>query len=380
MKRAIVWIHAGGFALVSVICLLAAFGELSNDKPRPGQNQLGGYGEISFTGNPEQHYYYDDTTFYYLALAPSWDVHGFYELYAYDLATGKSYSVCKHISCNHKSAACPIHRLYQNDYGSTTGYWNLIDHEFVAPHYTKDEMPVICWEPLTNAVRTVAKPPRYSGVSDSEFVGKYQTFFNQAMRLTDDLVVIGYNNEMHVCDNEYQEKFSFSAVGLKYPMVVGNKLYWIGPYTDDLRMLNLETQEIEKNLLNGLFHTKKVVSLQEVGWPFAAFSYQYNIYFPRKEKIYAFDTEARSVTEIAQFDKLTDEEPYACFGTENLIYYKWQGMVRCMNLDTGAVTDLPEMPKVPCAAVHDYLLFIRTETTGADDIECYDRSGKTVHS
>lgn len=372
-------ICAAAFLLTALACVLASFGIFSDSRLLPNQNQLGGFGEISAAGNPEQHYYYDDTTFYYQAGAPSWGKHTFFELYAYDLATGKSHSVCKRISCNHKSAACPIHRLYQNDYGEGTGYWNLIDHQFVAPHYTKNEMPVICWNPLTNTVRTAANPPRYTGVSDNEFVGNYQNFFNQAMRLTDDLVLIGYNNEMHVCDNEFQEQFSFSAMGLGYPTVIGNRLYWLGSYTDDLRVINLETQEQEKNLLDGLFHTKKVVSLREAGWPFAAFTYRDKIYFPRRETIYAFDPAQHSVTEIAQFDKLTDEEPYACFGTEHLMYYKWEGTVRCMNLDTGAVTDLPEMPKVPCAAVHDYLLFVRPSTTGTDDIECYDRNGKTVH-
>lgn len=364
--------------LIAACCLLASFGVFSDSRRRSGKNMFGGYGQVCMTGNPMQHYYYDDTTFYYLASAPSWNSHVFHELYAYDLAAGESYSVCKRISCDHKSAACPIHRLYQNDYGTTNGYWSMIDNEFIAPHYTKNEMPIIRWNPLTDSVQTVKNPPRYTGVSDSEFVANYQNWFNDAMRLTENRVLVGYNNKMYVCNNRFEEQFTFPSQGLAYPLVAGNQLFWTGD-SNELNAVDLETGEVERNVLAGLFGMKKIVTVWEPGEQFAAFVYRDKIFFPRKETIYAFEPEQRSVTEIAHFDKLTDDEPYACFGTENLMYYKWEGTVRCMNLDTGAVTDLPEMPKVPCAAVHDYLLFVRRDTTGTDDIECYDRNGKTVH-
>lgn len=246
--------------LLTAVCFLASFGVLSDKKQLSGQNRFGGYGQLHGTGNPTQRYYYDDTAFYYQASVPSWG-RSFYELYAYDLATGESYSVCKRISCTHQTAECPLHQLHQGDRGAAVGYWDMVDTEFAAPRVTKDKMKIDLWDPLTDRTRTAVEIPRYSTVSDGgEYGGKYESFFNNALRLTDDRILIGYNNEMHIYDNGGVDLFSFKSSGLTFPMVVGQKLYWTGFYYE-LNSVDLYTGELENNLLDGLFDTKKIVSV-----------------------------------------------------------------------------------------------------------------------
>ena len=96
------------------ICLSASFGLMSDEKRMPNQNMFGGYGEIHSTSNYTQHFYYDDTNFYYQAYAPTWN-NSFFEMYSYDFETSESYQVCRRISCSHKTANCSISPCYQSD-------------------------------------------------------------------------------------------------------------------------------------------------------------------------------------------------------------------------------------------------------------------------
>lgn len=359
------------------VCLSASFGLLSDEKRMPNQNMFGGYGEIYSTGNYTQHFYYDDTNFYYRAYVPTWN-RSFFELYSYDFETGESYPICRRISCSHKTADCSISPCYQGDiYG---GNLNIIDNKFISLKNTDDELKVRLWYPLDNTYKSAIEIPRYNSVSDAQGLGgKYESFFNDALRLNDNMLLIGYNNEMHIYDNNYKEMFRFSCRGLLYPLIVGNKFCWSG-MQNELNSIDLESGAVENNLLDGLFETKEIVSIREFDYPFSAFVYGDEIYFPRENRIYAFNPASHSLHEVMEIDTLSKSDPYACFGDENLMYYKKNGIVHTLNLDTLTVTDLPDLPKVPCASVHDFLLFVSPETTGTNDIECYYRNGKQVHT
>lgn len=377
MKRVTFSILSTVVLLFTAVCFLAAFGFLADNKRLAGQNRFGGYGQLHGTGNPTLCYYHDDTTFYYKASVPSWG-RSFNELYAYDLATGESYSVCKRISCTHQTAECPLYHLHQGSKGAAVGYWSIVDSELAVARMTKDKMKIEFWDPLTDRTRPAVEIPRYRTISDgSEYGGKYESFFNDALRLTDDRILIGYNNEMHIYDNSLNDLFFFKSSGLTFPMVVGQKLYWTGRYCE-LNSVDLYTGEIEENLLDGFFDTKKIVSIWEYNTEFSAFAYNDKIYFPHGETICAFDTVDHTLTKIASIDTLTEDDPYACFGTENVMYYKCHGSVKCMDLDTGLISEQPHIPKVPCTAVGDKLLFVRPSISGTDDIECYDRSDRMV--
>jgi len=359
------------------ICLSASFGFLSNENRMKNQNMFGGFGEIRSVGNYSQHFYYDDTNFYYQAYVPTWN-HSFFELYSYDFESGESYPVCKRISCSHKNANCSIYPCYQSD--NFNGVWSFVDNEFISLKKTNDELHIRLWNPLTDAYATTIEIPRYNSVSDEQGLGgKYESFYNDALRLNDQLILIGYNNEMHIYDNNYKEKFRFSCNGLLYPLIAGNKLCWSGMH-NELNCIDLESGKIENNLLDGLLETKEIVSVKELNYPFSAFVYGDEIYFPRENKIYAFNPTSHSLREITQIDPLSEIDPYACFGNENLMYYKKNGIVHCMDLDTLAVNDLPDLPKVPCASVNNLLMFVNPDAAGTNDIECYDISGKQVHT
>ena len=359
--------------------LLAAYGFCSGDRHEPGQNQLGGYGEIQSAGNLSQQFFSDDTTFYYPAVVASWG-HVCKTMFAYDLASGKSSAVCKRISCTHRTADCPLHPLYQGDAGQESGYWNLIDNRFIAPKLTKDKFLITSWDAFIDKTEIIAELPRFNKVSDSTGLGgKYESFFNDAMRVTDDLLLIGYNNEMHICDNEYNDIYRFPCSGLSYPLAAGERLFWLG-MRNELNCIRFDTGELEYDLLNGVFTPGKSDTILDYAGDFCAFSYGHEIYFPHDGTICAFNAEQQSVRGIVDYDTLSDNEPYACFGDKNEMYYKWNGIVRRMNLDTGAVTDLPDLPKVPCASAREYLLFVRSDCTGEDtDILCFDKDGKPVH-
>lgn len=359
------------------ICLPASFGLLSNEKRSQGQNMFGGYGKIHIAGNYSQHFYYDDTNFYYRAFVPTWG-NSFFELYSYEFETDESYRVCKRVSCTHKNANCPVHPCYQTD--NVSGEWALIDNQFVTLKKTADELHIRLWNPLTDAYAAAIEIPRYNSVSDEQGLGgKYESFFNDAIRLNDDMILLGYNNEMHIYDNNYHEKLRFPCRGCLYPLAAGNKLFWSG-MRNELNCIDLENGKIENNILDGLFDAKQTISIKEQDHPFSAFAYSNELYFPREGVIYAFNPATHSLREITEIDTLTEDDPYACFNKDNLMYYKKDGVVHTIDLDTHAVSDLPDLPKVPCAAVHDMLLFVEPETTGSADIECYDISGKQVHT
>lgn len=370
MKRIII-LCSGLIALG--ICLLASFGLMSDEKRMPNQNMFGGYGEIHSTSNYTQHFYYDDINFYYQAYAPTWN-NSFFEMYSYDFETSESYQVCRRISCSHKTADCSISPCYQSD--NYNGDWNLVDNKFISLQKSDDELQIRLWNPLTDTYNSAIEIPRYNSVSDAQGLnGKYESFFNNALRLNDDMLLIGYNNEMHIYDNNYKEILRFSCRGLLYPLIVGNKLCWSG-MQNELNSIDLKSGAIESNLLDGFFETKEIVSVREPDHPFSAFVYRDEIFFPRNNKIYAFNPMTHSLREITEIDVLSKSDPYACFGNENLMYYKKSGIVHTMNLDTLTVTDIPDLPKVPCASVRDLLLFVSPETTGKNDIECYDIIGK----
>lgn len=375
MKR-VIFLCTGLLALG--VSLSASFGLLTNEKRMQDQNMFGGYCEIRSVGNYTQHFYYDDTNFYYQAYVPTWN-HSFSELYSYDFEAGESYRVCKRSSCSHKTANCPIHPCYQGDaaYG---GVWALVDNNFISLKNSDDEMQIRLWDPLTDEYASAIEIPRYNSVSDEQGLGgKYESFFNDALRLNDDTILIGYNNEMHIYDNDYREILRFPCRGLLYPMLTGKKLCWTG-MQNELNSIDLESGKIENNLLDGFFDTKQVVSIRDFDYPFAAFTYGDEIYFPREGTIYAFDTSTHSLRDITDIDPLSEADPYACFMDGNIMYFKKNGIVHTMDLDTLTVTDLPNFPKVPCASVHDLLLFVNPNTNGTDDIECYDRNGKQVHT
>lgn len=352
------------------ICLSASFGFLSNENRMNNQNMFGGFGEIRSVGNYSQHFYYDDTNFYYHAYTATWNVSAF-ELYSYDFESGESYPVCRRISCSHTGAACHINPCYQCD--SPFGIWDHIDNKFVSLQKSDDELLIRLWNPLSDTYRSVMNVPRYRNFSDNrDYVGKYESFFNAALRISDDLILIGYNNEMHIYDNDYNERFRFLSNSLGYPMTVGKKFCWLGMH-NELNSIDLESGKIENNILDGLFDTKNIVSICELNQEFSAFAYEDEMYFPHEDNIYAFNPTTHSLREITEIDPLSEDNPYACFGDGNFMYYKKNGIVHCMNLDTLAVNDLPDLPKVPCCAVHDSLLFVSTDTNGINDIECYDR-------
>ena len=71
------------------------------------------------------------------------------------------------------------------------------------------------------------------------------------MRVTDDLLLIGYNNEMHICDNAYNEIYRFPCSGLSYPLVAGERLFWLG-LRNELNCIRLDTGELEYDLLGGV--------------------------------------------------------------------------------------------------------------------------------
>lgn len=357
------------------VCLSASFGLLSDEKRMPNQNMFGGYGEIYSTGNYTQHFYYDDTNFYYRAYVPTWN-RSFFEMYSYDFETSESYPICRRISCSHKTEDCSISPCYQSD--NYNGNLNIIDNKFISLKKTDDELKVRLWNPLDNTYKSAIEIPRYNSVSDAQGLnGKYESFFNDALRLNDDMLLIGYNNEMRIYDNNYREMFRFSCRGLLYPMIAGNKFCWSG-MQNELNSIDLESGVVEKNLLDGLFETKEIVSISDFDYPFSAFTYKDEIYFPRNNIIYAFNPTTHILREITEIDPLSASDPYACFGDGNLMYYKKNGIVHTMNLDTLTITDITDLPKVPCASVHDLLLFVSPETTGKNDIECYDIRGKQV--
>lgn len=362
--------------ILCTFCLLASFGVFSDQKRQPGQNQFGGYGQISSTGNPEMHYYYDDTTFYYPASAVSWGRFG-NTMYAYDFRTGTSSSICKRIFCTHQTAGCPLHPLYNGELAPGSGYWNMIDHQFVAPVVTKQEMQICFWDALSDRSQIVAAVPRYNKVTDSsDFSGTYESFFNSAMRINDNLILIGYNNEMHLCDAQFRDVFCLTSQEVLFPLVTAGKLCWLDMFCG-LQCLDLKTGSIESNMTDGLFDTR--VSVWDPEWPFVAFTYGNEIYFPYAGAVYALNPDQHTARKITEIDPQTEENPYACFGSGNQMYYQKDNLVRRMDLDSGVVTDLPEMPKVPAAAVRDLLLYIKPEPTGsAEDILCFDHSGKPV--
>lgn len=361
------------------VCLSASFGFLSNENRMNNQNMFGGFGEIRSVGNYSQHFYYDDINFYYQAYVPTWN-NSFFELYSYNFESGESYPVCKRISCSHKNANCHIHPCYQTEKIPDSGEWNLVDNQFISLKNSDDELIIQLWNPLTDTYASAIDVPRYNSISDAQgFEGKYESFYNDALRLNDELILIGYNNEMHIYDNNYREMFRFSCRGLLYPLIADNKLCWTGMQSE-LNSIDLESGKIENNLLDELFETEKIVSVKELDYPFSAFVYRDEIYFPRDGIIYAFNLTTHSLREITQIDPLSETDPYACFGDGNLMYYKENGIVHAVNLDTLTVNDLPDLPKVPCASVHDLLLFVNPDTTGKNDIECYGISGKQVHT
>ncbi len=366
--------------ILFAFCLLASFGTFADRKLLPGQNQFGGFGQVCCTGNPQMHNYYDDTTFYYPAGAETWGIFG-QTMFAYDLRTGTCSSICKRISCTHKTADCPLHPLYQGELAPGSGYWNMIDHAFIAPVVTEKEMQIRCWDPLTDSANTIASVPRYNTVLDGRDIStEYESFFNSAMRINEDLILIGYNNEMHLCDAQFHDVYRFSSQDVMFPLITKDKLCWM-EMGAALQCLDLNTGKIESNITRGLFGKKGTVSVWDSKWPYVAFAYGDEIYFPYEGAVYAFDPELRQPRKITEIDPQSEENPYACFGNGNLMYYMLHGTIHRMNLDSGAVTDLPDMPKVPAAAVRDLLLYIVPEPTGsAEDIICFDQSGKPVHS
>jgi len=356
------------------ICLSASFGLLTNKNRMQNQNMFGGYGEIHSVENYTQHFYYDDTNFYYQAYVPTWN-NSFFELYSYDFESGESYRVCKRISCSHKTANCPIHPCYQTENIPYGGQWNLVDNQFITLQNSDDKLLIQLWNPLTDVYTSTIQVPRYNSISDAQGLGgKYESFFNHALRLNDDMILIGFNNQMHIYDNNYREILRFSCDGLLYPLIAGNKLCWSGH--GELNCIDLKSGKTENNLLDGLFKTEKNISVRELNYPFSAFVYGDEIYFPRENSIYAFNPTSHSLREITKIDPLSTIDPYACFGDGNLMYYKQNGIVHTMNLDTLTVNDMPDLLKVPCASVRDLLLFVNPETTGTNDIECYDISEK----
>lgn len=303
------------------VCLLASFGLLSNENRMPGQNMFGGYGEIHSVGNYSQRFYYDDTNFYYQAFIPTWN-NSFFELYSYNFESGESYPVCKRISCSHKNANCHIHPCYQSENIPDSGVWALVDNNFISLKNIDDELQIRLWDPITDTYGSAVEIPRFNSVSDEQGLGgKYESFFNDALRLNDDMILIGYNNEMHIYDNEYNELLRFQCRGLLYPLIAGNKLCWTG-MQNELNSIDLESGKIEKNLLDGFFDTNQIVSIQDFNYPFAAFAYRDEIYFPREGKIYAFNTTTHSLRDITEIDSLSETDPYACFGDGNLMYFK----------------------------------------------------------
>lgn len=360
--------------LILMISIMASLGAISDEKRKSGQNVFGGFGAIAQAGNPSQHYYYDDTSFYYFSNVPTWG-HSFHELYTYNFSTGESSRVCKRVSCTHQSGSCPLHPLFQGENTDPNGIWSMIDHSFISLSAHGKIMKISLWNPFTDQYRAALNIPRYDSISDNQGMGaEYASFFNDALRITDDIILIGYNNEMHLFDNTFHELFYFPCSGLLYPIVTANRLFWLG-MQNELNCVHLDTGEVETNMLKGLFDSEHndVISVLESQQEFAAFAYNDEIYFPHNGVIYAFHPGAHSVREITEIDPLTAEDPYACFGTDALMFYKLNGSVQCMNLDTGAVNATPELTKVPCAAVREYLLFIAPDRTSADAIICWKR-------
>ena len=185
------------------------------------------------------------------------------------------------------------------------------------------------------------------------------------MRLTDDRILIGWNNEMHVFDSGMHDLFSFACSGLNSPLIAGRRLFWAG-LTGELCCVHLDTGQTERGVLNGLRISD------------AAFAYGNEIFFPSGGTVCALDADTFSLRTVTAIDPPDAGNPYPLFGTENRMYYRLQGTVCCMELDTGAVTELPDMQKVPCAAVREYLLYVDPEPDGTDDITVFDRSGREV--
>ncbi len=371
MKRMMIPLLA---AVLCAGCMLASFGALSDDRRQPGQNAFGGFGQIHSTGNPANRFYYDDTAFYYPVSDVSWDAYSTLTrtVYAYDFASGQSSAVCKRISCTHETAACALHPLYQS--GDPKGCWNLIDSAFIAPHRTKSSLQIIRWEPLTDCTEVILELPPYLTLSDSEgLTGRYESFFNEALRLTDDRILIGWNNEMHVFDSDMHDLFSFPGSGLTYPLIAGRRLFWLG-LSGDLRCVHLDTGKTETGILTGL----PVSGITEAGFPDSAFAYGNELFFAQGGTVYALDADTFALRTVTATDPPDAENPYALFGTENRMYYRSNGTVCCIDIDTGAVTALPDMEKVPCAAVREYLLYLDPEPDGTDDITVFDRSGRAV--
>ena len=97
----------------AVTTLLAGAGSFSTKKILPGQNRFGGFGIVHAAGIQEPASFYDDTNFYYMAYAPTWEWRSS-ELYAYNPEKRSSTKVCDRVSCSHKEGACPLSPLYQN--------------------------------------------------------------------------------------------------------------------------------------------------------------------------------------------------------------------------------------------------------------------------
>lgn len=365
------------FCGLFVFCLLSSFGTFSGRRTAAGQNRFGGFGEISETGCRSLRFYYDDTSFYYIANIPSFQ-YDTSALYRYDLKTGQASAVCQRVCCSHHSTDCPLYPLTQN---ASLELMSYADHGFITSFKTEDLFQIFFWDPLTDSRKLLLDLPYYQAVSDSAGLGgKYATYMNDgtAMRLRDDLLMIGYNGEMHLYDSEMHDRGYFIANDMYNPLLTGESLCWLD-MNGNVCCYSLTTGKTQRNVLKGLLPSRKKTSVLYYDYPFVWYAYAGNVYFPYKEAIYAYDPAAGTLTEITKTDKLSKESPYACLLTDNRLYYHLDGIVRCMDLDDGSVTELPALPQVPAAAVRDLLLTVPAAPSGeSGEIGLYDRNGKAV--
>lgn len=360
----------------AVTALLAGTGIFSTKKLLPGQNRFGGCGTVYAASIQYPSAFYDDTNFYYMANSPTWEWR-FSELYAYNPEKESCTRVCDRVSCTHKEGACSLNPLYQNN-----GYdlnCSEMDGLLYATRETSKHLILFSWNPLTNETKDVASYPVSETIEDSSgMTSERMLTLGCIRRLNADQIMMLRNEELYICDNNFQDLKHFPARNAMFFLQTDDILYWTS-LGSGLFCYHMDTGELEADILTTVLNAKRMVVISG-GGHFTAFTYKDLLYFPYNNAVYSYNGKTKEAVEVTKTDDCSDANPYPCFGDGSSLYYMLDGKVRRMNLDTKETEELPELPHVPASRFKDYLLVMKDMPDGnSDDIRCYDLNGKAVN-
>ena len=232
---------------------------------------------------------------------------------------------------------------------------------------------------MTNETKDVAAYPVSETIEDSSgMTSERMLYVSCIRRLNADQIMMLRNEELYICDNNFQDLKHFPARNTMFFLQTDDILYWTS-LGSGLFCYHMDTGELEADILTTALNAKRTVVMSG-GGHFTAFTYKDLLYFPYNSAVYSYNGKTGEAVEVTKTDDCTDDNPYPCFGDGSSLYYRLDGKVRRMDLDTNETEELPDLPYAPAARFKDYLLVMKDMPTGnSDDIRCYDLNGKAVN-